>query len=261
VLGLTTLIHIPMLAVVVFAGAQLDDLVQSCAASVGPVTMKAIISVESGGNPLAIDDDTDHRSYSPRTLAQAQAIAARMISESHNFDAGIAQVNSRNFAAQGINAENIFDPCTNVQAGARILGRSYQAAARLLWIGHPPRTADEEHMQEQLALRHAFSIYNSGSAWKSMRYSNLIVAAGLREMDYEPPIRVPGITPFPNEMPAAPATRYASLVTAYSGEENFAMGRMPLARTLQPQPPKKPKPKKPDLETLAKSSDLSPKDF
>jgi type IV secretion system protein VirB1 len=195
---------VPIVAIVI-AGAQLHELVHNCAPNVGPITMKAVVAIESGGNPLAIDDDTAQRSYHPKTLNAAMLTAASLIERGHSFDAGIAQVNSGNFASEGLGLSNMFDPCTNLQAGSRILGRSYAAASKLLWIGHLPQTLAEQQLQQQLALRHAFSIYNSGSAWKSMHYSNLVVAAGLQETVYlQPSIAVPALAALPSDMPATP---------------------------------------------------------
>jgi type IV secretion system protein VirB1 len=185
-IALLGLFHMSMLAVIL-GGADLNTLVQRCASNVGPITMKAIIAVESSGDSYAINDDTAQHSYSPKTLTEATTIAADLMARGHNFDAGIAQVNSVNFQNEGLGLGNMFEPCWNVRAGSRILGRSYAAATKRLWIGHTPKTVEEQHLQEQLALRHAFSIYNSGSAYKSMHYSDLVVAAATHELQYRQP--------------------------------------------------------------------------
>jgi type IV secretion system protein VirB1 len=175
---------IATIAAIAVWASGIDRLIADCAPNVGPVTMRAIVSVESGGDPLAIDDDTARASYHPHSLGEAQQIAQTLLLEGHNFDAGLAQVNSANFAAQGLTVATMFDPCANLRAGADILGRSYAAASHLLWIGHPPRTAEDVRQQEQAALRHAFSIYNSGSAWRSLRYADKVFAAAARERPF-----------------------------------------------------------------------------
>lgn len=43
------------------AGAALAALIHRCAPDVRPSTMAAIVRVESGGNPFAIDDNTVNR--------------------------------------------------------------------------------------------------------------------------------------------------------------------------------------------------------
>ena len=44
----------------------LAALMAHCAPTVAPSTMTAIVQVESGGDPLAIGDNTTRRSYYPR---------------------------------------------------------------------------------------------------------------------------------------------------------------------------------------------------
>lgn len=186
-------LHLPM-AVIGMMTTSLDDLILRCAPSVGPTTMKAIVSVESGGNPYAINDDTARHSYSPHSLDDALAIAGALIAQGHNFDAGIAQVNSDNFSHEGLGLSNMFDPCANLAAGSRILGRSYAAAAAHLWISNSPRTAEDAHLQEQLSLYHAFSVYNSGSAWKSLGYAAKVVSAAQTEIGRRPFVLLPSTT-------------------------------------------------------------------
>jgi type IV secretion system protein VirB1 len=139
--------------------------------------MAAIVQVESGGNPYAIDDDTTRTSYAPTSKADALLIVDRLISSGHNFDAGIAQINSSNFAQENLSRDTIFDPCLNLQAGSHILSRAYHAAQKTLWLGHRPRTLFEFHAQQQLALYHAFSTYNSGDPQRSLGYADTVVAA------------------------------------------------------------------------------------
>jgi type IV secretion system protein VirB1 len=81
----------------------------------------------------------------------------------HNIDAGYAQINSGNFAAYGLDAGNVFDPCTNVATGARILRTAYRATVRAYGPG-------------QAALVHALSIYNTGAAWSGLGYARAVFA-------------------------------------------------------------------------------------
>jgi len=60
------------------------------------------------------------------------------------------QISTQHAADLGLSADQLFDPCTNVRAGAQILAVEYQRAAALDGEG-------------QTALRRALSEYNSGS--------------------------------------------------------------------------------------------------
>lgn len=123
----------------------------ACAANVAPVTLEAMMRVESGGNPLAIN--VNHLAGPPprpATLAEAVAIAQSYIAHGYSVDLGLMQVNSRNLAALGISIEQVLDPCANVKAGAAILTANYADAARARGDG-------------QGALQAALSAYNTGS--------------------------------------------------------------------------------------------------
>jgi type IV secretion system protein VirB1 len=127
----------------------LAALMAHCAPTVAPSTMTAIVQVESGGNPLAIGDNTTRRSYYPRDRATAERLARRLLDAGHLLDIGIAQIDSMNFAGFGVTAHTIFDPCVNLGIGARILSGDYAFAARRYGDG-------------QVALRHAIGMYNTG---------------------------------------------------------------------------------------------------
>jgi type IV secretion system protein VirB1 len=131
--------------------------------------MAAIVAVESGWRPYAIDDDDAHRSYYPGTRAEAIAIARSLERAGHNFDVGLAQVNSANFAAYGLSTEAAFDPCANLRAGSRILVDAFRQAQS--WLGGTPAA------NEQRILLHALSIYNSGSPVQALEYARRVVSA------------------------------------------------------------------------------------
>lgn len=147
----------------------LAALIRHCAPAVAPSTMAAIVQVESGGNPLAIGDNTTRRSYYPRDRASAEALARRLLGAGHSLDVGIAQIDSMNFAGFGLSLHSIFNPCINLSVGARILSDDYAFAARRFGDG-------------QLALRHAIGMYNTGRLNGGARYiGRVLAAAGVRE--------------------------------------------------------------------------------
>lgn len=164
------------------ASLTLSALLGSCAPSVSADTMRAIVAVESGGNPYAIHDNTTRQAYLPRSRAQAESLLA--VLRSHNLDVGIAQVNAAWFPTFGVAAPQMLDPCRNLRIGSIILARAY-------------RTADASFPQPQAALWHAISVYNTGSLYAGAGYVAEVVNAAL-----SPPI-VPSIallTSSPAEM-------------------------------------------------------------
>jgi hypothetical protein len=84
---------------------------------------------------------------------------------------GIAQIDSMNFAGFGVDVQTIFDPCTNLSVGARILSGDYAFAARRYGDG-------------QVALRHAIGMYNTGRLNAGARYiARVVAAADVRDGD------------------------------------------------------------------------------
>jgi type IV secretion system protein VirB1 len=158
------------------AGAALAALLQTCAPSVAPKTMNAIVQVESGGNPLAIGDNTTHRSYAPRSYAEALATANSLIAKGHSVDVGISQVNSANFAGFHTSAAQVLYPCQGLIVGSAILTNAYRWSAAT-------------YNEPQRALWGSISAYNTGSLTDGGRYVNLVVAAA-RQSPLVPSIEI-----------------------------------------------------------------------
>lgn len=84
--------------------------------------LAAIVSVESGGNPLALAVNGNYELVrQPRDLGEAVAMARWLVEHGHSFDAGLAQVNSANLARLGLDPASVFDPCTNLRAASQVL--------------------------------------------------------------------------------------------------------------------------------------------
>jgi type IV secretion system protein VirB1 len=145
----------------------LTALIARCAPHVGPATMSAIIQVESGGDPLAIGDNTTRESYHPRDRATAEALARELVRAGHSVDLGIAQINQANLARLGLTLSTVFDPCANLGAASTILAQNYAIAKRRFGAG-------------QVALRHALGMYNAGSLDAGANYvRRVMLAAGI----------------------------------------------------------------------------------
>ena len=142
----------------------LAHLLRECAPNVDARTMTAVVRVESGGNVLALHDNSLRRSFAPVDAREAIAWAQQLIGLGHSVDIGLSQINSANLPSLGIGVAAAFDPCTNLRAGAGILGGDYASASRRFGPG-------------QFALRRALAAYNSGSFFASGGYINLILAA------------------------------------------------------------------------------------
>lgn len=95
-----------------------------------PVEVMAhVVGVESSFNPFAIGVVGARLVRQPRSLDEAVATASRLERDGHDFSLGLAQVNRRNLAAQGLDSyERAFAVCPNLAAGARILADCHRRA-------------------------------------------------------------------------------------------------------------------------------------
>ena len=96
-------------------------LLQHCAPAIAQVTMAAVVQQESGGNPLALHDNTDGKSYRPASMAEAAKLARALIAQGHSVDIGLAQINSRNLTGLGMTVEQMLQPCENLRAAQAVL--------------------------------------------------------------------------------------------------------------------------------------------
>jgi type IV secretion system protein VirB1 len=101
--------------------AVVTTLAVTCAPQVAPATLAAIAQTESGLDPLAIGDNTAHRSYHPLAKPEALALAAQLSAQGHDLDFGLMQINQRNFEWLGLAAADAFEPCRSLAAGAAVL--------------------------------------------------------------------------------------------------------------------------------------------
>ena len=142
----------------------LHQLLTECAPTVAPSTMAAIVRVESGGNPLAMWNNSTRSMIGPGNRAQAIQYLRQAIAAGQKVDVGIAQVDTENFAAFGLTPGTAFNTCANLRAGSEILRMDWQQALASGYWG-------------QKALYHAFEAYNSGRLWGDAQYANRILGA------------------------------------------------------------------------------------
>jgi len=134
-----------------------------CGPSVDPSLTKAIIRVESGGNPFAIGDNTARRSYFPVSKADAVQLAGYLLSQGHNLDMGLMQINSCHLGKKRLSLDDLFDPCENIKFGTSLLAHHFRM-----------HSGDPDNSQ---VFFKALSAYNTGSAWRGPEYINRILEA------------------------------------------------------------------------------------
>lgn len=132
------------------------QIIAACSVNTHADTVRAVISVESRGNPLAIGVNGPLKLRKARDAADAAQLARYAISMGYSVDMGLMQVNSRNLAKVGLTPETVFEPCNNIRAGTMILSGNYSRAI-------------VQHGEGQAALRASLSAYNTGSMTRGFR--------------------------------------------------------------------------------------------
>lgn len=144
--------------------AAFRQLATRCAPNVPLVTLHALVSAESSFHPFALSLDYPHRTAreqglmngeillarQPKNLAEARMWTDWFLRHHRSVSIGLAQISTQQLGNLGLTLDQLFDPCTNIQAGERLLTARYQEAAATLGEG-------------QAALYQALSEYNSGS--------------------------------------------------------------------------------------------------
>lgn len=175
----------------------------ACAMNVSPVTLEAVVRVESGGNMLALNvNRLAGTQPHPATVDEAVAVAESYIARGYSVDLGLMQVNSRNLPALGLTVRQVLDPCTNIRAGGTILAADYAEATHRIGEG-------------QRALMAALSAFNTGTFWRG--FANGYVAR------YYGPAGVPALAGGVREAAAIkrnPLNPYTADTEVYAREVN-----------------------------------------
>jgi len=139
-----------------------------CLPTVPLTTLNAIIRVESGGNPNAMQIDFPRALLKQWHLPEALEWLDYFEHYGISVDLGLMQVSTAEAQHRGLSAESLLEPCFNLRAGGQILDSAYQLEIKTYGPG-------------QDALRHAISRYNTGDTQRGIDNGYLArVMAALR---------------------------------------------------------------------------------
>ncbi len=156
----------------------LTALIRACAPQVNPVTQAAVITVESSGDAWALHDDNDGRVYRPGSFRDAVRLATNLIAGNRQrygkadagVDVGVGQINSNNFANLGVDAGWMLHPCPNLRVSSTMIASAYFTQYAILASLPDPQ-------RDQLAIRRALQIYNSGRPSGDESYVENVIGA------------------------------------------------------------------------------------
>jgi type IV secretion system protein VirB1 len=141
----------------------LATLIMLCAPQIHPTTMRAIIQVESAGNPFAVSVnypdaleaagiELPRLGEQPRTAGVAMQVAADLAASGFQTSVGLAQINVAHLRRFGLSISQLFNPCTNLRVAQRLLIECDQSQGSL----HRPAG-------RIVRLQRTLSCYNSGN--------------------------------------------------------------------------------------------------
>ena len=170
--------------------ADITRLQSSCLPTAPLSTLRAVIQVESRGNPNAMQIDfpkgllkrwrlpegTLRLKRQPTNEREALDWLAYFQSYDIFVDLGLMQVSTAEAKRRGISPESLLEPCTNLRVGWQILEDAYQIEKKTYGPG-------------QEALQHAISRYNTGDPQQGITNGYLArVFAAVRRLQAEPPM-------------------------------------------------------------------------
>ena len=162
---------------------DITGLQSRCLPAVPLSTLTAIIQVESGGNPNAMQIDfprallkqwhlregTLRLKSQPATQREALEWLGYFKRRGISVDLGLMQVSTAEAQRRGLPVESLLDPCFNLGVGWQILDSAYQLEIKTYGPG-------------QEALQHAISRYNTGDTQRGIDngYLARVIAALLQ---------------------------------------------------------------------------------
>lgn len=140
--------------------AVLTVLFSQCAPNVSPITLHALVGVESAGKPYVVANVSDKTSHSFDKKEDAIKFVNGLAEKNKTYSAGLMQIYSKNFDSYKLTNETVFDHCTNIKVGADIFSKCYEKALK------------ENPSDKQGALRKAASCYYSGNMTRGFEKEN-----------------------------------------------------------------------------------------
>ena len=109
---------------------SLASLMMMCAPLVHPTTLRALIEVESAGNPYAVsvnyprslhDAGTDPPAFSqPHSRREALELTARLSTQGFSTSVGLAQINVEHLEGWALRLSDLFNPCVNLALAQKL---------------------------------------------------------------------------------------------------------------------------------------------
>lgn len=135
-----------------------------CGVGVNPETLHAIVTTESNAYPYVVANVSDGTSHKFDTELEAISFVNALESQGKTYSAGLMQIYSKNYKAYGVDNNSIFNPCTNINIGSKILKECFDRSKT---------NVDGKNLSH---LERAFSCYYSGNFTRGFKVDDNYVA-------------------------------------------------------------------------------------
>jgi type IV secretion system protein VirB1 len=160
----------------------LATLMMTCAPLVHPTTLRALIEVESGGNPYAVNVNYPQALKDagiapppfaqPHSAGEALGLTQRLLAQGLSASVGLAQINVEYPLERNLRISDLFDPCINLAVAQRVLLECDAEQAQRIVPNARAR------------LRRTLLCYNAGDYTTGIRnhYASTVMRAALRHL-------------------------------------------------------------------------------
>ena len=110
---------------------SMATLMMTCAPLVHPTTLRALIDVESAGNPYAVsinypaalnDLGVESPDFDqPHSVLEALQLTQSLTRQGFSTSVGLAQINTEHLARLNLRLADLFNPCVNLAVAQRVL--------------------------------------------------------------------------------------------------------------------------------------------
>lgn len=160
----------------------LATLMMTCAPLVHPTTLRALIAVESAGNPYAVSinrpqalshagiDPPDYDQ--PHSAREALQLTLTLMRKGFTTSVGLAQINIEHLSGLHLHLADLFNPCVNLAVAQRVL------------LACDSGQSQRGGLSSGMRLRRTLLCYNSGTFDTELQnhYASAVTRAAVRHL-------------------------------------------------------------------------------
>ncbi|ARO34379.1 type IV secretion system protein VirB1 (plasmid) [Rhizobium sp. NXC14] len=193
--------------------AAFIDIAQACAPMVKIETLAAVVSLESGFQPLAIRVNSGPPlAAQPASKSEAIEVATSLMADRQDIQIGLGGLGIEALQKLNLSLADAFDPCLSLKATATLLDRYYRKALR---VGDDPARAETVMLRSYYGRDDpsvgAIVRYDEQVRQEIRRFSPMLASLSIAGTDDQvPPVPSPQDQPSQAPLKQAPHTAQAA---------------------------------------------------